>query len=205
MWLGWLRDPWHLSVDIGGPSGFCLWALRLDGLHVAPYDRHPDGDGSLRALGMDARSWRCWYDEVVARLPRQQELASARELSPAQRDFLLSSFPPDRVWIGAPAVAARLAELYPRYERMRDGWRRDLHMHTGRLRHSGREGRTWWRTVSATHGALPPTQVSIVDYPSTIIAPSPPATLVIATPFTDLDWPTYSRLLVAGVEQLAAA
>ncbi len=52
MWLRWLNDSWTLRSDIGGGLGFCVWALQVDGLQVAPFTHHPEGDGHLRALGL---------------------------------------------------------------------------------------------------------------------------------------------------------
>lgn len=70
MILGESTDRWFWSEDVDVAVDFCVRALRHDGLRVPPFDRHPDGDGSLRALGLDTGSWRRWLDAVLERLER---------------------------------------------------------------------------------------------------------------------------------------
>lgn len=43
---------------------FCVWVLEIDGLKVAPFDQHPDGDGSLRAAGLTAHDWQSWLRQI---------------------------------------------------------------------------------------------------------------------------------------------
>ena len=51
-------DPlFFLSLGMGSAIDFCVWVLEKDGLRVAPFDQHPDGDGSLRSRGMTAEAW----------------------------------------------------------------------------------------------------------------------------------------------------
>ena len=70
MILGEPTDRWFWSEDVDVAVDFCVRALRHDGLRVPPFDRHPDGDGSLRALGLDPGGWRRWLDAVLERLER---------------------------------------------------------------------------------------------------------------------------------------
>jgi hypothetical protein len=205
MFFKWLRDPWHFSLDAGGQIGFCLWALQRDGLKVAPYDCHPEGDGSLRALGMTEESWRAWHERVLALADVAHDIIRTGDHSPAARELVMTSFLPYRSWPGDAAIAARLAELHPQYEHARSGWKRNVHLHSDALRPTPREYRKWWRQLSAAHKALPPTRVFLLDYPVTLIVPHPPRTLILATPSAALDWPTYARSTVEGIRQLAAA
>jgi hypothetical protein len=43
-----------------------VWCLLLDGLKVAPFDRHPPGDGRLHAMGLDTARWEQWERRVLA-------------------------------------------------------------------------------------------------------------------------------------------
>lgn len=52
--------PFCLNLGMGPAIDFCVWALEKDGLRVAPFDQHPDGDGSLRSRGMTTEAWRAW-------------------------------------------------------------------------------------------------------------------------------------------------
>lgn len=44
---------------------FCIWVLELDGLHVPPFDLHPQGNMSLQARGLDPLTWQAWVQKVV--------------------------------------------------------------------------------------------------------------------------------------------
>ncbi|MBW4622573.1 MAG: hypothetical protein KME17_24850 [Cyanosarcina radialis HA8281-LM2] len=44
---------------------FCIWTLEVDGLQVFPFDKHLEGNGVLRAKGMNAQSWQDWVRKIV--------------------------------------------------------------------------------------------------------------------------------------------
>ena len=72
MRLLYSRDDWSFAGDFLEPSlDFCLWVLQVDGLRVPPFDQHPDGDGSLRAIGLTAENWQAWFLRVID--PEQRE------------------------------------------------------------------------------------------------------------------------------------
>jgi hypothetical protein len=71
-------DPWSMGEQWGGPVAFTVWALQSDGLRVPPFDAHPDGDGRLRAAGLDAEGWLGWVGELVARDSAAQTALHAR-------------------------------------------------------------------------------------------------------------------------------
>lgn len=59
--IPWLfYDRFDIVVD------FCFWVLEADGMHVAPFDSHTGGDGTLQAAGLDAAGWQTWTHEVIA-------------------------------------------------------------------------------------------------------------------------------------------
>lgn len=60
------ENPWILIQDSNIMLDFCVWVLKSDGLHVPPFDRHPEGNGTLRAKGLDAEVWRSWLAKVAA-------------------------------------------------------------------------------------------------------------------------------------------
>lgn len=64
--LGTEEIPWGFHIGFNIMVDFCVWVLEIDGLHVPPFDRHPDGNGTLRARGMDASAWQEWVAMVVA-------------------------------------------------------------------------------------------------------------------------------------------
>src|SRR5690348_7353664 len=61
------RNPWSYCLGFNTVVDFCIWALEVDGLHVPPFDLHPDGDGSLRAAGLTAEDWQSWLLRVINR------------------------------------------------------------------------------------------------------------------------------------------
>jgi RNA polymerase sigma factor (sigma-70 family) len=51
-------DEWRsYRSGVDRQANFAVWILMQDGLRVPPFDRHPDGDGTLRALGIDEERW----------------------------------------------------------------------------------------------------------------------------------------------------
>ena len=89
MILGESTDRWFWSEDVDVAVDFCVRALRHDGLRVPPFDRHPDGDGSRRALGLDPGGWRRWLDAVLVardRLDPVQWIGPHRSRSAGERE-----------------------------------------------------------------------------------------------------------------------
>src|SRR5579875_2239847 len=66
-------STWIFSQDFSEEVNFCIWVLEVDGLHVPPFDQHPDGDGSLRAAGLNPESWQSWLVRVVELQDRQSQ------------------------------------------------------------------------------------------------------------------------------------
>ena len=64
-------SPWVSTIDFNRALDFCVWILELDGMQVYPFDRHPDGDRSLRALGLDADDWSRLARAVAEALERR--------------------------------------------------------------------------------------------------------------------------------------
>lgn len=65
------ETPWSLSYSFDTMVDFCIWVLEVDGLHVPPFNRHPDGNGILRAKGMEPESWRAWMTKIVLLLDQR--------------------------------------------------------------------------------------------------------------------------------------
>jgi hypothetical protein len=51
------RPFFQIVKGFDRPCDFALWILQTDGLHVPPFDRHPEGNGKLQRLGMTAQQW----------------------------------------------------------------------------------------------------------------------------------------------------
>lgn len=66
-------DSWSWSADAFPPVSFCVRALVLDGMTVPPFDRHVEGNGRLREIGLDTETWLSWLASVL----RQREVMGA--------------------------------------------------------------------------------------------------------------------------------
>lgn len=185
---------------------FCIRALRHDGLRVAPFDRHPAGDGALRDLGLEPRSWSVWLREVV----RQVELLDGHlrqpDLGGHRRAIANISRSPDRPRALCPGdreLRARLDELWTAHKPVADAWKRAI---TGRPRHEipriG-EARRLWRALEPFRARLPTLRIFLVDYPVPVFMTIPPSTCLIARDATDAERSKYARTLVAAAAELA--
>ncbi|HEX5505774.1 MAG TPA: hypothetical protein VFW96_24365 [Thermomicrobiales bacterium] len=207
MFLRGSGDRWHWSVDPAFNVNFCVWALRVDGLRVPPFDRHPDGDGALRALGLTPAGWRAWLDRVLERDLRHHE-AIQHGAWPPPRDLAVSVFEPFTAWAGEPAVGAWLAEAWPRYYREADAWRRrvtgfdDPATNPAHLRPA--EGRRLWRELKPWRKNLPPLRFYLVDYPEVVLLVLPPATALLGTGDGRLDQAGYAAAVLRTARALAS-
>ncbi|MBO0779967.1 MAG: hypothetical protein J2P37_14180 [Ktedonobacteraceae bacterium] len=94
MRLLYSRDDWSFAGGFREPSlDFCLWVLQVDGLRVPPFDQHPDGDGSLQAMGLTAPDWQAWFLCVID--PEQRERDIKQLQQQANAEYLKISGEPD--------------------------------------------------------------------------------------------------------------
>ena len=73
------RDSWSYQARSEPTLDFCLWVLQVDGLHVPPFDQHPDGDGSLRCLGLTVPDWQSWFSRVINPLQKERDVEQLRQ------------------------------------------------------------------------------------------------------------------------------
>src|SRR5689334_20983567 len=78
------RNSWHYRQGTNSTADFCLWVLEVDGLRVPPFDQHPDGDGSLRALGLTAENWQTWFWRVLDPVQSKHDKDQLRQLHMAE-------------------------------------------------------------------------------------------------------------------------
>lgn len=138
------EPPWALKESFSPEIDFCIWVLEVDGLRVPPFDRHAEGDGSLRARSMNAEDWQSWVTRIVLLLDQrllwhiedqQSSVASSlkklkawqeqqyQQAATAVRQIYGESHPPNiwisnpsDIWDGEPSVGELLRELWSRYQ-----------------------------------------------------------------------------------------
>lgn len=170
------KNPWFFSSGFNMMVDFCVWVLETDGLQVAPFDRHPAGDGALRARGFDAPGWRAWVIAVVA--PQTTPMATS-EQGPA--GFMAGTHDPAAVWQGAPTIGTLLAERWEQYAPLalvRRAWERPTqgaHRSTTARPASQR----LWDDLAPYHARIPPLHAYLVDYLWPVDYLVPPAAAIL--------------------------
>src|SRR5690242_7353003 len=132
------NNTWSYSLGVDSKIDFCIWALQQDGLHIPPFEYHPDGDGSLRAAGLNSTGWLQWLYAIVdqcnqfdaamradrASLQAWQKNMDKKTLLQAlqasqeknlQRVRGLPRVDPPGLWSGSLSVRERLQELWDQY------------------------------------------------------------------------------------------
>ncbi len=202
-------DRWQWSEDVFPPLNFCVRALRLDGLRVAPFDAHPGGNNTLRERGLDAAAWRAWVTEVItARAALTAPGLEARESTDpaalaASSDVLRA---PSALCPGTTELRERLDEMWSDYRVNAERWKRS--MTTGesgvRARLNPAATRWIWQGLLPFHALLATLTVFLVEYPVPVILTVPPSVCVIAPDFSDPDHLGYAKMVVRAAEELAA-
>lgn len=206
MFLAGSNDRWQWSEDASPPLAFCVHALVQDGLQVPPFDRHPEGDGTLRARGLDGQTWHAWLSALVT----PHNGLSGRVRAPdwaTDRAGLVAlieavSAPVSRC-PGTPELRGRLEELWVDYGPIGARWKWDVTSGPRAIpkRLAPREQRWLWETLVPFHDRLPTISVFLVDYAAPVVMALPPTTCLIAPADTSAD---YARQVVAAAGQLAA-
>lgn len=198
---------WTETHSLG--IGFAIWLLQRDGLRVHPFDRHPDGDGRLRALGLDEPSWRSWIGAIAQAEADFAELMSRldiRRASPGEREELLPRDlrrEPQHSWAGEPRVQRALDQLWPTYRVIGEGWINRVTSAKRRSRITGAEERRLWRQLEPLHDRLATLRVYPVDYNTRAELAIPPESCVVAIGPPDADATSYADSVLEVARQLA--
>lgn len=181
-------DNWSWSSDAFPPLWFCVRALVCDGLHVPPFDRHPDGDGRLRALGLDADVWHAWVAGVIRQHALMAEFAQAmRPNEPpteAERQGVLAAAKvltrPGFFCPGSGELKEELNDLFVPLCQDGENWKSRTSSAMPTMLGSGRQGRNLWEALKPFHERLPRFEVFLVEYPGPAVMTIPPSTGIIA-------------------------
>lgn len=208
MFLVGSSDHWSWEEDAFPPVAFCVQALVQDGLLVPPFERHADGDGRLRALGLDAAVWREWVISTLHQRATLAEFARALGTQGNQEPIRATARTagdvlrvPGSFCAGPNELRDRLSELWEGYAPIGETWKRRMSEVRPRFG-SGPQQRALWNALTPFHDRLPTLSVFLVEYSEPVVMPLPPTTCLIA-PAEDPEG--YGRQVVAAASWLAAA
>jgi len=173
MFVRGTTPSWFLSQDTSDVLNFCLHVLQQDGLHSPPFDGHPDGDGSLRAVGMTAETWQTWFTDVI-KIQRDYE-RTIHQWAQEQHADMGQSMPPfDKrigqpalAWSGNSAVRKPLQELWEQHQqRITANRGLDKKILTTQImqRETARRPINLWQELRPYHQRIPPLTVYYIHY-----------------------------------------
>jgi hypothetical protein len=203
-------DDWAFGTDSYPPLWFCVRVLLHDGLRVPPFHQHPDGDGRLRALGLDATMWREWVDSVLQQHRVMGDFASALKPnepppSDAERQRIMTAarvlVRPGAFCPGSEELRSELDDLFVPLYQVGEDWKTRTITSMSDLLGSGQQYRELWNALTPFHDRLPNFEVFLVEYPAPAVMLVPPMTGIIAPA---LDATGYGRQVVEAASVLAA-
>lgn len=209
------RNSWYFSHGFNMMVDFCIWTLEVDGLHVPPFEQHPDGDASLRTAGLTAQEWLAWLVRVVDTQYTQQQRFQKRS-----REYLLHGgqppvFPseivahqPVTAWMGNEAVGTRLATLWEEYGPISNR-RRDWE---GRLTHrwqkadveASKHQQHLYNELSPYHARIPTMIIHLVNYEQPLNYLLPPVSVIMTAQSDQPDAPEFRERVLDAAAGLSA-
>jgi hypothetical protein len=227
------RNSWHYRQGSDPTVDFCLWVLQVDGLYVPPFDQHPGGDGSLRALGLTADDWQTWFLRVLDPAQSKQDVEQLRQLHMAAylkttnepdmehlqkryqaEQLKISTDPPlppppefyhyQASWQGSITVKNRLLELEAQYKQVAS--ERDR-LRGGVERALSREERKattrLYDDLKPYHNRIPPLNICLALYEYPLDYLVSPATLIMTIQEGQPGPQEFRERVLAAVAELA--
>lgn len=193
-----LGERWHWTSDAVPGIDFCVRVLQQDGLRVPPFDRHPDGDGRLRAAGLTSANWQAWLATLL-----DARLRISRSIWPSPPELVEAVLAPHTAWPGDPEVGTHLERLWSGYQASGEAWKRRYSLEADPTRLTAAEHRPLWRQITPFRAQLPAMHIFLVEYPEVVLAPYPPACVLVATGGGRLDAASYTAAVVRAASALA--
>ncbi|QBD80477.1 hypothetical protein EPA93_32690 [Ktedonosporobacter rubrisoli] len=203
------HNPWHYQQGSDPTIDFCLWVLQVDGLRVPPFDLHPDGDSSLRALGLTANAWQSWFLRVLNPTQREQDEQQLQQMQLTEylkitgepdlehlkrrhqaEQLKIATTPPlppppefyhyQASWMGSHAIKNRLIELEKQFRQSASQRERQIKEVTRVLSREERKAtQRLYDELKPYHRQIPALSIYFVIYASPLDYLIPPATLLI--------------------------
>lgn len=226
------RTSWHYRQRPDPTVEFCLWVLHVDGLRVPPFDQHPDGYGSLRALGLTEDAWQTWFlralDPVQSRrdvehlwqvgLAEYLKISGEPDLEHLKRRYRAeqSTDPPlpappefhhyQASWQGSLAIKSKLIELEPHYRQIADQRERLLaEVEQAMYREERKATLQLYDELKPSHRRLPALNICFVTYASPLDYLIAPATLLMTIQEGQPEFQEFRERVLAAVAELVAS
>jgi len=213
------RSAWFYRMGFAAVIDFCVWILQVDGLQVAPFDQHPDGDRTLRFAGLTDEDWQAWFLQVMrlnaqweeqrnefhqALQRRAQEDPSNLFADQARRQFLEMQTPPS-AWKGNTEVRERLNTLWEQYGPVSSQRKmRETELAMALRKGERTSHKRLYDELRPYHKRLPPLNICLIDYEQPIDYLVPPATLVMTIQEGQPEPEEFRERVIAAVAELAA-
>jgi hypothetical protein len=167
------RTVW--TEDVSLPLDFAVRMLERDGLRASPFDSHPEGDGSLRALGLEAITWTAWINALVDSERALASTANALEipLRPSEAmdrltDQIRGRETPWKAITGNDELRERVAALWGEYRDEGVRWQQTYAL-TRRHVHMAPENQRLLSRVLGRLPGVPEFSVFVVRYSSPVV------------------------------------
>lgn len=228
------RDSWRYRQGSDPTIDFCLWVLQVDGLHVPPFDQHPEGDGSLRSLGLTADDWQTWFLHVLDPTRREQDVEQLRQLHIAEYlkiskepdmehlkrryqagSLHISTDPPlppppefhhyQASWHGSIAIKNKLIELEKQYKQVTGSLHEPRENVERALQRAEQKAATrLYDDLKPYHNRIPPLNIYLATYEYPLDYLVPPAILLITIQEGQPGLQEFRERVLAAVAELAA-
>ena len=178
---------------------FCIWILEQGGLQVPPFDAHPEGDGILRNVGVQAQQWKLW---LVGATQQAESLSQHMVASPQQHASLTATDFSPSAWPGTTAVKNTLQTLWQQYQPLsskRRKWEVPLAIQWRPVNDQ------LWHDLQVYQPRLPSLRIYLVEYPKQIGYPIWPASMIVTVVDGQLDNEAFRQLVLRTAEELATS
>lgn len=201
------HNAWSYRMSFDIMVDFCIWTLQIDGLHVPPFDQHPDGDSSLRAAGLTGEDWQAWLLQVLHQQDEFNQSLQQRAPADPLKDLSSRRLPEPRyspfAWSGGDAVGERLVELWEQYGPVSNQRKRqEPEFARGLRKEEHKSGTRLYDELRPYQRRLPPLSIYLVAYEHPLDYLVPPATLLMTLQEGQPEPEVFRERVLAAVVEL---
>lgn len=175
------NPSWSYSIGFNAAIDFCVWILEVDGLHVSPFNVHPDGNKSLRASGLNADNWRSWFAKVASSQNQQQSPSTLWSSGSEMREAL------EKQW-----------EVYLLLSDQRGSWDEKIGSKLAK------ELPNLWNELKPYHTSLDPLTIDLVNYSKERVEVVSPTSVLFTIVNGDINSETFRASILDVVRMLAS-